>query len=96
MSSAVAEVLPSRTAAYVNNGGRKTEFRNTQSHRFFEHTRSPTAAQRRNYFTNRRLFLPATEKARSDLMDTTVRDSRDHVRAKVVIVSLRYFIPANV
>ena len=37
----------------------------------------------------RRIFWPALAKVRSALMDTTIIDYRDPVRAKVVTVSLR-------
>ena len=44
----------------------------------------------------RRIFYPLLVKAHSKSMDTTVRDSRDPARAKVVTVSPGGLFPTDV
>ena len=89
LRSSYTQAFLSSTPTSARNVWRRMEFSNTQSLSFLDRSRSLTEARRRTYVNGRRIFWPALAKVRSALMDTTIIDYRDPVRAKVVTVSLR-------
>ena len=86
LRSSPAAVSPLGTTTSLRNGGRRAEFSAAQLWRLFDLDISPTAAQRRDFVVGRRILFPATEKARSELIVTMVRDSSNSTKAKAATV----------
>ena len=89
-------ISPSKMADSVRNSVRITAFSATQSLCFLDMETSPTALQRGNLVTGRRIFLPELVKAMSVSIGMTVIASINPARAKALTDYPIYLLPTDV
>ena len=95
LSISFAEVSKLRSAAYVNNGWRRTELSGTRSLCFLDLARSPAAAQRSTSAIGRWILSPAMAKSISASIEKVEDELSDPARASAITDYTRYIFPTD-